>query len=146
MYRGTDWWVRLMGYETEADLAAFAELEHHACHVAHQRGLEGIIGGWTARKPTGLLLGPKRPWPLRPGIPMAAAMRLKERAQPSIDIIPDPGQDRGHSPILGLAWRLDEQRPWYHSYILSAFAVSLVALLVRWLQGFVPDRTWPSCS
>jgi len=134
-------WARIMGHETAEDITVFAERWNIT--VVTWRTLEdldALIGGWTQRKPKGLILGSRRRWPPDPGLPSAAIVALEHAADARrIEIIPGANQDRGHVQMFGLAWRLDEQRPWYHSYVLSAFAVSLVAILVNVLDRFVPS-------
>ncbi len=134
------WWTRLMGYETADELAAFTGRWNITLVTWRGGGeIDGIIDGWTVRRPKELLVGLRRAWPWSPGIPAAIAERLERSARAQgIELIPDSNQDRGQPPILGLAWRLDEQRPWYHAYVLSAFGVSLVAILMNWLDGIVP--------
>ena len=134
-------WARIMGYETAEDIAVFAERWNVT--LVTWRTLEDLdilIGGWTQRKPKGLILGARRRWPLDPGLPSAAVAALEHAADArNIEIIPGAGHDRNQASVLGLVWRLDEQRPWYHAYILSAFAVSLVAVLVNLLDRVVPS-------
>ena len=136
-------WAQLMGYTTYDDLAGFAE--RWGVTLVSWRNtadLDRIIGTWHARAPRAVALGPRKGVAMRPGLPGAAAARIEKAARgQNIEVIPDPSQDRGSAPILGLAWRLDEQRPWYHAYVLSAFAVSLVAILLKWLAGIVPSQS-----
>ncbi len=140
IHRKPRWQMQLMGYETADDVAVFAE-RWNITLITWRTGadLEGVIGGWTARRPKGIIIGQRGHSPLSPGIPASAATRLERTAlAENVEVIPDPGQDRGQPPVLGLAWRLDEQRPWYHAYVLSAFAVSLVAVLVNLLLPVSP--------
>ena len=133
-------WAHLMGYTTIDDLADFAE--RWGVTLVSWRStvdLDRIIDAWSVRTPKAVVLGPRKSMSLRAGLSGAAVARLEKAARmQNIEVIPDPSQDRTSPPLLGLAWRLDEQRPWYHAYILSAFAVSLVAILVKWLAGTVP--------
>jgi len=133
-------WARLMAYTTAEDLKPFAERwDITLISWRSAQEIDDLIAAWSMRAPTAVMLGPRKGRALRPGLSNVAAMRFERAARAqNIEIIPDPAQELGHAPVLGLAWRLDEQRPWYHAYILSAFAVSLVAILVKWLAGFVP--------
>ncbi len=136
----SDGWSNLMGYTTAADLAAFAarwDITLVSWRSAEE--IDDMIAAWSMRAPTAVVIGPRKGRALRPGLSNVAASRFEKAARAhNIEVILDPAQERGHAPILGLAWRLDEQRPWYHAYVLSAFAVSLVAILVKWLAGIVP--------
>ncbi|MBY0512253.1 MAG: DUF4118 domain-containing protein [Rhodospirillaceae bacterium] len=136
-------WAQLMGYTTAEDLTAFAE-RWGITLVSWKTAadLDGIVAAWNVRTPKAVVLGPRKGMALRPGLPGTATARIEKAARAqNIEVISDPTQDRPSAPILGLAWRLDEQRPWYHAYILSAFAVSLVAILVKWLMGIVPAQS-----
>ena len=133
-------WAQMMGYTTAGDLADFAA-RWGITLVPWQRNsdIDDILEAWTVRAPAAIVLGPRKGWALRAGLSNAAAARIERAARAlSVEIIPDPAQERTQAQILGLAWRLDEQRPWYHAYVLSAFAVSLVAILVKWFAGIMP--------
>ncbi len=134
-------WAQIMSHETTEDLAVFAgRWDITLVKWRTIKDLEALISGWGQRKPKGVILGTRRRWLLDPGLPATAVAALEQAADArGIELIPDPSQGRSQTPILGLAWRLDEQRPWYHAYILSAFAVSLVAVLVNWLDKLVPN-------
>jgi two-component system sensor histidine kinase KdpD len=136
-------WAQLMGYTTIEDLDAFAERWGITLvSWSTAADLDGIMAAWNVRAPKALVLGPRKGMALRPGLPGAIVARVEKAARAQdIEIISDLSQDRAGAPILGLAWRLDEQRPWYHAYILSAFAVSLVAILVKWLADIVPAES-----
>jgi two-component system, OmpR family, sensor histidine kinase KdpD len=135
--------AQLAGYSAYDDLATFAE--RWGITLVHWRSnadLDAIIAGWNTRAPKAVVLGARKSMGFRPGLPGAAATRIEAAARThNIEVIPDPSQDRATPPVLGLAWRLDEQRPWYHAYILSAFAVSLVAILVKWLDTVVDAQS-----
>jgi two-component system sensor histidine kinase KdpD len=136
-------WAQLMGYTTAQGLTDFAE-RWGITLVSWRQGedIDDIIGAWNLRAPSAVVLGPRKSWALRPGLSGTVISRIEKAARTEdIEVIPDPAQDRTHAPALGLAWRLDEQRPWYHAYVLSAFAVSLVALLVKWLADIVPTQS-----
>ncbi len=133
-------WAQLMGLTAADDLIAFCERWNITLVPWRTTGdIEKIMATWPVRKPEGLVLGPRRVWGTNAGLPVGVANRLERTARAqNIEIIPDPAQERAASHVFGLAWRLDEQRPWYHDYILSAFAVSLVAIMVRWFGAYLP--------
>lgn len=140
-------WAQLMGFSTAADLAEFAE-RWGVTVVAWQSGadIDAIVAGWSLRAPAAVVLGHRKGGSLGYGIPSASAERLEKAARAqNIEVIPDPAQDRsrhrGRLPTLGVAWRLDEQSPWYHGYVLSAVAVALVATLVKWAAGIIPTQS-----
>ncbi len=142
----------LMGLDTIHDLAVFAERWDITLVPWRSRGdLEAMIGGWAVRPPAAVILGTKRSHSLLHGLPGAMAARIEQAAKPlGIDVIPDLSHESGAAPRLGLAWRVDEQRPWYHAYILGAFAMSLVSLLVQLLDGLgaggKPGHSVPDCG
>ncbi len=133
-------WAELMGYTTLDDLDEFAARWGITLVLwRHSEDIDAIIDTWRTRAPAAVVLGPRKGWALRAGLSKALTGRIEKAARAqNIEVIPDPAQERGQTQILGLAWRLDEQRPWYHAYVLSAFAVSLVAILVKWFSGILP--------
>ncbi len=130
----------LMGFDTMEDLAVFAERWNITLVPwRSQEDLEAMIGGWAVRPPAAIIVGGRRVHAFSHGLPGSMIVRLEQAARAQrIEIMPDPNHESGATPRLGLAWRVDDQRPWYHAYILSAFAVSLVSILVRFLDGLVP--------
>ncbi|MGE3332850.1 MAG: ATP-binding protein [Rhodospirillaceae bacterium] len=130
----------LMGFDTMEDLAVFAERWNITLLPwRSQEDLEAMIGGWAVRPPAAIIVGGRRVHAFSHGLPGSMIARLEQAARAQrIEIMPDPNHESGATPRLGLAWRVDDQRPWYHAYILSAFAVSLVSILVRFLDGLVP--------
>jgi len=134
-------WAQLMGYVTADDMAAFAERWDISVVMWRSgKDIDDILTSWSVRAPSAIVLGPRKGVAFRAGLSNIIAGKLERAARAqNIEIIPDPAQERTSSQVLGLAWRLDEQRPWYHAYVLSAFAVSLVAILVKWLAGIVPE-------
>lgn len=132
----------LMGLDTIDDLTVFAERWGITLVPWRSReDLDAMIGGWSVRPPAAIILGARRRHSLLHGLPGAMATRIEHAARSiGIEVMPDPGHEGGVTPRLGLAWRVDEQRPWYHAYILSAFAVSLVTLLVQFLDEIVPPE------
>ena len=132
----------LMGLDTIEDLGVFAERWNITLVPWRSReDLEAMIGGWTVRPPAAIVLGARRrSWLLR-GIPKSMAARIEQAAKTiRIEVMQDPSHEGSALPRFGLAWRVDDHRPWYHAYILSAFAVSLVSLLVRALDGLMPTE------
>ena len=135
--------AQLMGCTTAADLTGFAA--RWGITVVSWRNvkdIDDIVATWSLRPPAAVVVGPRRRRAFRAGLSGTVAARLDRAARAqNIEVVPDPGHDQLPAPILGLAWRLDEQRPWYHAYVLSAFAVSLVAIPVKWLAGIVPAQS-----
>lgn len=131
---------RLMGLDTMEDLAVFAERWGITLVPwRSQEDLEAMIGGWSVRPPAAIMVGGRRVHFFSHGLPGSAVARIEQAARAlRIEVMPDPNHESGAAPRLGLAWRVDDQRPWYHAYILSAFAVSLVSVLVQFLDGLVP--------
>lgn len=130
----------LMGLDTIDDLAVFAE--RWAITLVPWRSredLDAMIGGWAVRPPAAIVLGARRRSSLLHGIPKSMGARVEQAAKTMrVEVMQDPSHEGSALPRFGLAWRVDDQRPWYHAYILSAFAVSLVSLLVRALDGLMP--------
>lgn len=131
---------QLMGLDTMEDLTVFAERWNIALVPwRSQEDLEAMIGGWAVRPPAAVIVGNRRAHAFSHGLPGSMIARIEQAARPQrIEVMPDPNHESGATTRLGLAWRVDDQRPWYHAYILSAFAVSLVSILVRFLDGVVP--------
>lgn len=130
-------WAQLMGLTIAEDLSEFAERWNITVVPWRSTAdIDAIIEAWNVRAPQAIVLGPRK------GMPAGTPARIEKAARArGLEIIQDPAHERAHTPLLGLAWRLDEQRPWYHAYILSAFAVSLVALVVKWFAGIVPAQS-----
>jgi len=128
------------GLDTIDDLATFAERWNVTLVPWRSRqDLEAMIGGWTVRPPAAILMAARRKHALLHGLPAAMIARVEQAARPmGIEVMSDPSHEGGTSRWLGLAWRVDDQRPWYHAYILSAFAVSLVTVLVQFLDRLLP--------
>lgn len=131
-----------MGLDTMEDLAVFAERWGITLVPWRTReDLDAMIGGWAVRPPAAVILGARRLHSFLHGLSGSVIARIEQAAKPlGIEVMPDPSHEGGTTPRLGLAWRVDEQRPWYHAYILSAFAVSLVSVLVRFLDQLVPPE------
>jgi len=132
----------LMALETIEDLAVFAERWDITLVPWRSReDLEAMIGGWSVRPPAVIVLGARQRSSLLHGLPKSMAVRIEQAAKSMrIEAMQDPSHEGGTLPRFGLAWRVDDHRPWYHAYILSAFAVSLVSLLVRTLDGLMPTE------
>jgi two-component system sensor histidine kinase KdpD len=135
-------WARVTGSDQADDLAAFAARWNITLVPWRSAAdVDAIIDGWTARPPKAVMLGARRQWFMRAGLPAATAGRLRRSARArGIEVITDPANDFANA-VLGLAWRIDETRPWYHAYILSALAVSLVAIVVKWLDGIIDSES-----
>ncbi|MHB1206416.1 MAG: DUF4118 domain-containing protein, partial [Rhodospirillaceae bacterium] len=135
-------WARVTGSDQADDLAAFAARWNITLVPWRSASdVDAIIDGWAARPPKAVMLGTRRQWFLRAGLPAATAGRLRRSARArGIEVITDPANDFAN-PVLGLAWRIDENRPWYHAYILSALAVSMVAIVVKWLDGTIASES-----
>ncbi len=131
---------QLMGLDTMEDLAVFAERWNITLVPwRSQEDLDAMIGGWAVRPPAAIIVGARRAHAFSHGLSGSMIARIEQAARAAhIEVMPDPNHESGASVRLGLAWRVDDQRPWYHAYILSAFAVSLVSILVRFLDGVVP--------
>lgn len=129
----------LMGFDTIDDLAVFAERWNITLVPWRSaEDLDAVIGGWAVRPPAAIIVGSRRIHAFSHGLPGSMITRIEQAARAArIEVMPDPNHESGAAPRLGLAWRVDDQRPWYHAYILSAFAVSLVSILVRFLDGVV---------
>ena len=136
-------WARITGSDQADDVAAFAARWNITLVTWRSAGdVDAIIDGWTARPPKAVMLGARRQWWLRAGLPAATAGRLRRSARArGIEVVTEPVQD-GVPPVLGLAWRINEHRPWYHAYVLSARSPSkLVAIVVKWLDGIVASES-----
>ena len=136
-------WAQLMGFTTAADLTDFAERwDISLLSWRSSEDVDALLATWDHHAPAAVVFGARQGWAMRPGVPGAIANRMEKSARAlNIEVISDPAQERSYTPVLGLAWRLDEQRPWYHAYVLSAFAVSLVAIMVKWLSGVLPAQS-----
>ncbi len=133
---------QIMGWDTLEDLAVFAERWNITLVPwrTHE-DLDAMIGGWPVRPPAVIVVCGRRVHTFAHGLPGTMIARIEQAARAlRIEVLPDPNHESGATPRLGLAWRVDDQRPWYHAYILSAFAVSLVSILVQFLDGFVPPE------
>lgn len=96
-------------------------------------------GSWA-----GVMAGPKRRWPFGPGLSGGTqALISRTLASANVALVPLSQQERAQTrrwwttPV----WRLHEDQPWYHDYVMSALAVSLVALITSWLVDLLPPST-----
>ncbi len=137
------WRSKLSGLETADDIAEFANRWNITLLRWRSRAdLDAIMAGWSARRPARVLVGPRGLFGLRPGLAPSLHGKLINSARSlGLDVAVDAPVTSPRTSFLGLTWRTDKNSPWYHAYVLSAFAVSLVALLVSWLDGIVPTET-----
>lgn len=137
------WRAKLSGLETAENVTEFAK-RWNINLVPWRSGadLDALVHGWDARRPSRVLVGPRGLLGVRPGLPPSLHGKLVNTARSQgIDVSVDASSASSRRPVLGLTWRTDENSPWYHAYVLSAFAVSLVALLVNWLDGILPAES-----
>jgi two-component system sensor histidine kinase KdpD len=89
---------------------------------------------------TELILGPRRRWPWEPGLSAATVAAVTAAAQASgAAVTQELGRRRHYAQLWqDVEWRLDARRPWFHDYVLSAFAVSIAALAAKWIGTIVP--------
>ena len=137
------WRAKLAGLETADDIAEFASRWSVTVLRWQSRAdLDALMAGWSARRPARVLVGPPGLLGIRPGLPRSLHGKLLNTARSlGVDVTVDAPVTRQNASFLGLSWRTDKSSPWYHAYVLSAFAVSLVALLVSWLDGILPAET-----
>ena len=116
------WQARVAWWENESQLAA------ELTNPAHPQ-------------PTELILGPRRRWPWDTGIGRHT-IEATNAAAKSIHagVTHELGRRRHYAQVWqDFEWRLDQERPWFHEYILSAFSVSIVALAAKWIGAAVPN-------
>ncbi len=99
-----------------------------------------IISDWDAALPSHVFFSMPRFWPWDAGIgtKLVAEVEREARAR-NIAVGEDVAPLAETRPSL--TWRLDQQRPWYHDYALSLFAVCIAALAVQWLKAFLPAES-----
>jgi len=133
--------AQILGRDTIDDLTAFAARWNITLVPWRTReDLENLLEGWRHRPPAAVVMGGDRQ-AFTSGLPRSMAVRIERAARAlGVEVMPDPNHEGGTTPKLGLAWRVDDHRPWYHAYILSAFAVSLVTIFIRIFDGIIqPD-------
>lgn len=89
---------------------------------------------------TDIVLGPRRKWPWDAGLGGAAIAAIHALAQQhGAAVTQELGRRRHYAQLWqDFGWRLDQRRPWFHDYILSAFAVSIAALIAKWIGAALP--------
>jgi two-component system sensor histidine kinase KdpD len=94
---------------------------------------------------TEVILGPRRQWPLDSGLSAATARAVAAAADSiAAPVTRELGRRRHYTQIWqDFEWRLDQRRPWFHDYVLSAFAVSIAAIAAKWLNAAVPTASLP---
>jgi two-component system, OmpR family, sensor histidine kinase KdpD len=89
---------------------------------------------------TDIVLGPRRNQPWQSGlgaITISAIGHAADSIQARITY--ELGRRKHYTQVWqDFEWRIDQQRPWFHEYVLSAFAVSIAALAVKWIGTFLP--------
>ncbi|MDX2145150.1 MAG: ATP-binding protein [Rhodospirillaceae bacterium] len=88
----------------------------------------------------GIILGPARNRPWDAGLSTSTIDAITTFAATArTPVTQNLGRRRHYTQLWPtLEWRLNAQRPWFHDYVLSAFAVSLAALAAKWLDGPLP--------
>ncbi|MBL8630809.1 MAG: DUF4118 domain-containing protein [Rhodospirillaceae bacterium] len=90
-----------------------------------------------------LMLGPRRRWLWETGLrgsTIAAVHALA--AKHGAGVTDELGRRQHYAQLWqNFEWRLDRKRPWFHDYVLSAFAVSLAALAAKWVGEIAPSAT-----
>ncbi len=86
------------------------------------------------------VLGPKARWPWESGLSSATlAIITAAAAEIEARVTQELGRRRHYAQIWqDFEWRLDQRRPWFHEYVLSAFAVSIAALAAKWIGSTMP--------
>ncbi|MDX2223198.1 MAG: DUF4118 domain-containing protein [Rhodospirillaceae bacterium] len=135
------WIDALQGAADDAVLEQLA-IRHRAACTAFDRAerLGDALKAVLADGPATVLCGPVRSAPWGAGLSRAEAETVASAAaaQGAPLIKTERADPQRHTKWTAPEWRLDQSRPWYHDYVLSAFAVSLAAILVQWLDRFVP--------
>lgn len=106
---------------------AAADVVEGVMDYARAHGVTDIVVGRPPRGGLGRLLS-------RP-----LADRLTEAAGPiAVHMV---GDARAASERVLLTWRIDQDRPWFHEYFVSAVAAVVAAGVVRLIQPLVPAQT-----
>ena len=99
-----------------------------------------IIGDWDSHPPTRIFFSAPKFWPWDVGIGAKFIDAVEQHATArGIAVSRDIAPLEDTRPSF--TWRLDQQRPWYHDYALSLFAVCIAALAVQWLKAFLPSES-----
>ena len=90
---------------------------------------------------TDIILGPRRKWPWESGLSGTTTTTIETAARSiGAHITQELGRRRHYAQIWkDFEWRLDQRRPWFHDYVLSAFAVSIAALAAKWIGSTIPS-------
>lgn len=99
-----------------------------------------IFADWEGELPARIFFSLPKFWPRDVGISAKLIRSVQSEAiARNVEVTRDvtPATDARPS----LTWRLDQQRPWYHDYALSLFAVCIAALAVQWLKAFLPSES-----
>ena len=138
-----DWRAKLTGLETAEDISEFTKRWNITVVPWRSAAdLDAMISGWNVRQPARVLVEPRGLFGVRTGLPPSLHGKLINSARSQgIGVSVDASSAPSRTPMFRFTWRTDENRPWYHAYVLSAFAVSLVAVLVNWLDGVLPAES-----
>lgn len=131
------WASALLTPQAEPIKRMSERLEARLITATAKDSVDAIISDWNTTKPSQIIFGPKKHWPWGTGVSASIIRKLGLHAQQhGIETVleaPVPRDARPH-----MAWRLDRNRPWYHDYVLSLFAVCIAALSVQWLKNLMP--------
>ncbi|MCB2108008.1 MAG: DUF4118 domain-containing protein [Rhodobacteraceae bacterium] len=135
---------KLQGAPDETAIRAIAARYRATCETYSGIGdLNALLDAAYRDTPTLVIHGPVRRMPWNLGLSGAEFDTITSAAK-AAGISAVTGQNPPHDPHIKWtlpAWRLDRRRPWFHDYVLSAFAVSLAAILVKWLDVIVPPES-----
>lgn len=106
--------------------------------------LERRLGRLSRGSWAGVMAGPKRHWPMGPGLSGSIHGVIERAAGNShVPLVPLSAQERMQSrrwwrtPV----WRLHEDQLWYHDYVMSSLAVSRVAMITSWMVTLLPSES-----
>lgn len=90
-----------------------------------------------------IMLGPRRRWSWEGGLSSSTIAAVNEAAKThNASVTDELGRRQHHAQVWqDFEWRLDQQRPWFHDYVLSAFAVSIAALAAKWIGFAIPSAS-----
>jgi two-component system, OmpR family, sensor histidine kinase KdpD len=90
---------------------------------------------------TELIMGPRRRWPWESGLSSTTSAAIETAALAiGAPITQEMGRRRHYAQMWqDFEWRLDQRRPWFHEYVLSAFAVSIAAIAAKWIGSTIPS-------
>jgi len=95
--------------------------------------------------PTDIVLGPRRRWPWDAGLTQGSVAAVTAAADTlSAAVTQELGRRQYAQLWQDFEWRLDARRPWFHDYILSAFAVSIAAIAAKWIGTIIPSANLPT--